>query len=310
MSHIFDGISQYTEQNATDLKRKFVLSPRFLKDNLVDLRPNLKGDTKLATISHSLNFNNGSCTTAQQSSATTISQINLNICARNAEAGWCFDELNDHFLRYSLSKGSQYNQTNLFGKYVEDIQADIAKEIGRAAWVGTVASEGCDGWFTQVAAASASTYNQSGLTINVASAYSEVNTAIANATSNVTDLFADGNDVRLFMNEPQFQILMMSWAAQGNYHVDVVDDGFARSFRIPGTRVTAEAVPELGSDTRMILTPAGPNGNLVFGTDAVSEASGGDFDFYLDKKDKKYYYYTPWKQGQGIFFPELISYIY
>jgi hypothetical protein len=307
MSHIFDGISQYTEQNATSLKRKFVLSPRFINEALVDIRPNLKGNTKLAKISHSINYNNGTCNSTQQSSATTLSQIDLNICDRNFEIGWCFDELNDHFLRYSLSKGSYYNETDLFGTYVEDILANAAKEIGRAAWVGTTASEGCDGWFTQVAAASASTYNQSGLTINVASAYSEVNTAIANATLNVTDLFADGNDVRLYLNEPQFQILMMSWANNGNFHVDVTNEGGVRSFMIPGTRVRAEAVPELGSDTRMILTP---KDNLVFGTDVVSEATASDFDFYLDKKDKKYYLYSAWKQGQGIFHPEQISYIY
>lgn len=136
MSFSLGGLTNYTAENQFELMTATVLGAKMM--SLATVVPNIKGPSKLPTLSQTVIFQDDACSFAA-SGSTTFTQRTLTPGKVKINDSWCPKDLEPKYLSQEMAAGAHHEKVTpeyvwqaIMGEYTKQ----IARDIDIAIWKG------------------------------------------------------------------------------------------------------------------------------------------------------------------------------
>lgn len=258
--------------------------------------PNVKSSAKIPLLDTDAVFAAQSCS-FDASGTTTFTQRTVTVGAIKVEEKICPKDLEAYFTQEALKAGSTYED---FGNadfqkvFLEKKNATIAKQLETALWQGDTASGTAnlnkfDGLQKLIAAGSPVDANVSGYTGLTGSAQTTITASNVIACTEgiykaIPVQVLDKGDVKIFVGDDWFRLLVMAYRALNLYAYNPQDKG-ERSFILPGTDIEVVAVNGLNTTGDAYAISLS---NIALAVDLVDEENSYKMWYSEDNNDVRY----------------------
>jgi len=302
----FSGLSAYTKQLVKPLLTSAVFDAKtqqLIMQNGIVLT-GVKSSAAIPLMDTDAVFGTQSCS-FDASGTTTFSQRTVTVGKIKVEEKICPKDLEAYFTQEALKAGSTYED---FGNadfqkaYLDKKNARIAAQLETAIWQGDTSSATAnlnkfDGLSKLIDAGSPVDANVSGYT-GVATISTITQSNVVAATEGIYKAIPvaiiNKGDVKIFVGNDWFRLLIMAYRALGLYHYNPQDNGTG-SFILPGTDIEVVSVNGLngtGDAYAMSLS------NVVLGVDLEDEEMSYQMLYNPYENDVRFR--AEWKIGVNV----------
>tara|TARA_R110000822_G_scaffold158970_4_gene298484 strand:- start:137 stop:1093 length:957 start_codon:yes stop_codon:yes gene_type:complete len=315
MSFSLSGLTDYTAENQFELMTATVLGAKMM--SLATVVPNIKGPSKLPTLSQSVIFQDDACSFSA-SGSTTFTQRTLTPGKVKINDSWCPKDLEPKYLSQEMAAGAHHEAVTpdyVWQAIMNEYTKQIARDIDIAIWkgedgIGAGNNGHWDGYVTLLS--SGTTDADSGNTITDLGDPTQAIAAqklvyLAAAVAGLTEF----DDFRVFVGYDDYAALVSGLMAAGltygtylnGFGGANVDPNSSDGLSFPGTGLRVIPVVGLNGTNKLY---AGRLSNFFIGVDA--EGDFNSLETWYSQDDRVVKLAMEFKVGVQVAFPaEIIT---
>lgn len=302
MSLDLNGLSQYTDQNSTDLVRKAFLGARIF--DYATVMSGIKYKEAIQLFETDAVLQAGGCGW-NASGTTKLTQQDMEVAEFKVNEGICPDDLNKYWGQKLLNAGS-YNENLPFeAVYAEEKAAKVAAEVERQLINGEVgAGDLIDGLITQMDGVYSAIVIDANTAAVAAITAANIIEVVENAIASISDDLLD-QDVTMYVGFDLYKLYNRALRAANLFNNERFGDDNAPLYvqDIYGTNVKMVALKPLNSSNKFFITI---EDNLRIGTDLVNDWE--EFKIFYFEAEDEVRVRMKGKFGTTFVYPELVSY--
>jgi hypothetical protein len=307
------ALSTYTDEISFGLGKEVILGANTLKDDLISVKYGIKGASfTIPLVKNTIYAVPGGPGAFVASGATTMAQGTGTMTAISVQDSIYPGTLKDYF--YDLYMKNSINNAEDLGQmesvFVESKLEKTSEVVDIMIWQGALSSPAyaattgnntlIDGILQKAYAASASTYNITGVAITPANAVTVVDTYLTATTANIPAII---NDCRLYLSPAEFQSYLLGVTKEYKYNMNLLETDKIKSILHPGSigfRVFRTNGLH-GTTAKSIITP---KENVWV---AISDESDLEYKIFYSNYLRAYCFEFNCKLGVAFSQPELVA---